>query len=228
MTRVLVVDDEPQLLRTLALNLRARDYDVITASTAAEGIDHVFGLPPDVVILDLGLPDRDGLEVIREVHEREPTLPIVVLSARASSQEKVTALDLGAVDYITKPFDMNELVARLRAAARRSSRDSAAQVVSIGGHEIDPTTRAARNADGSPLHLTPTEWRILDELLRHPGRLISGQDLLLAIRRDPEHTENSYLRIYMAQLRRKLEPVPSQPRYLLTEPGMGYRFHPDG
>jgi two-component system KDP operon response regulator KdpE len=228
MTRVLVVDDEPQLLRTLALNLRARDYDVITASNAAEGIDHVLGLPPDVIILDLGLPDRDGLEVIREVHEREPTLPIVVLSARASSQEKVTALDLGAVDYITKPFDMNELVARLHAAARRSSRDGAGQVVWIGDHEIDLTTRVARTADGSSLHLTPTEWRILDVLLHHPGRLISGQDLLLAIRRDPEHTESSYLRIYMAQLRRKLEPVPSQPRYLLTEPGMGYRFRPDG
>ena len=228
MTRVLVVDDERQLLRTLALNLRARDYDVITASTAADGIDHVFGLPPDVVILDLGLPDRDGLEVIREVHEREPTLPIVVLSARASSQEKVTALDLGAVDYITKPFDMHELIARLRAAARRSSRNTAGQVVWIGDHEIDPTTRIAHTADGSPLHLTPTEWSILDVLLHHPGRLISGQDLLLAIRRDPEHTESSYLRIYMAQLRRKLEPVPSQPRYLLTEPGMGYRFRPDG
>jgi two-component system, OmpR family, KDP operon response regulator KdpE len=228
MTRVIVVDDEQQLLRTLALSLRARNYDVITASTAAEGIDRAFGLPPDVVVLDLGLPDRDGLEVIREVHEREPELPIVVLSARSSSREKVIALDLGAVDYVTKPFDMNELVARLRAVVRRTPRDGTAEVVSIADHEIELTTRVARNADGSPLHLTPTEWRILDVLLHHPGRLISGRDLLLAIRRDPEHTDSSYLRFFMAQLRHKLEPVPGQPRYLLTEPGMGYRFRPDG
>jgi two-component system, OmpR family, KDP operon response regulator KdpE len=149
MTGVLVVDDEPQLLRGLALNLRARDDDVTTASTAAEGIDHLLGLPPDGVILDLSLPDRDGLEVIREVHECEPALPIVVLSARASSQEKVTALDLGAVDYITKPFDMNELAARLSAAARRSSRDSAGAVVSMGDRAIDLANRVARNADRS-------------------------------------------------------------------------------
>jgi two-component system KDP operon response regulator KdpE len=227
-TRVLVIDDEPQLLRTLVLNLRSRDYDVTTASTATEGIEHVLRLPPDLIILDLGLPDRDGLDVIREMHEREPALPIVVLSARASSREKVTALDLGAVDYVTKPFDMNELIARLRAAARRASRDTPLEVVSIGDHEINLTTRVVCRADGSSVHLTPTEWRILDVLLRHPGRLIGSHDLLIAVRRDPEHTESSYLRIYMAQLRRKLEPVPSRPRYLLTEPGMGYRFRPDG
>ena len=228
MIRVLVVDDEPPLLRTLALNLRTRDYDVTTASTAAESIAHVIRLPPDLMILDLGLPDRDGLDVIREVHEREPTLPIVVLSARASSREKVTALDFGAVDYVTKPFDMKELVARLRAVTRRASGDTPGQVVWVGDHEINMTTRTVFRSDGTAIHLTPTEWRILDVLLRHPGRLISGQDLLLAIRRDPEHTESSYLRIYLAQLRRKLEPVPSRPRYLITEPGMGYRFLPDG
>ena len=228
MIRVLVVDDEPPLLRTLALNLRTRDYDVTTASTAVESIAHVIRLPPDLMILDLGLPDRDGLDVIREVHEREPTLPIVVLSARTSSREKVTALDVDAVDYITKPFDMNELVARLRAVARRASRDTPGQVVWVGDHEINLTTRTVSRSDGAAVHLTPTEWRILDVLLRHPGRLINGEDLLLAIRRAPEHTEASYLRIYLAQLRRKLEPVPSQPRYLITEPGMGYRFLPDG
>jgi two-component system KDP operon response regulator KdpE len=229
MTRVLVVDDEPQLLRTLALNLRARDYDVTTATTGAEGIGWVFRLPPDVIVLDLGLPDRDGLEVIREVHEREPAVPIVVLSGRSSSHDKITALDLGAVDYVTKPFDMNELVARLRAAGRRVGGDAPGHAFSIGDYEIDLTARVVRHeVDGSSVHLTPTEWRILEVLSRHPNRLISGRDLLLAIRRDPEHTESSYLRIYMAQLRRKLEPVPSRPRFLLTEPGMGYRFRPDG
>ena len=228
MTLVLVIDDEPHLQRMLVLNLRSRDYDVTTASTAADGVAQVLRLPPDLVILDLGLPDRDGLDVIRELHEREPNLPIVVLSARASSGEKVTALDLGAVDYVTKPFDMNELIARLRAASRRAVKGISGELMSIGEHEIDLAARIVRHVDGSRVHLTPTEWRILDVLLRRPERLISGQDLLVAIRRDPDQTEGSYLRIYIAQLRRKLEPVPSRPRYLLTEPGMGYRFRPGG
>lgn len=228
MTRVLVIDDEPHLLRTLALNLHARDYDVVTASTAAEGIDHAVGLPPDVLILDLGLPDRDGLDVIRELTQREPGLPILVLSGRANSHDKVAALDLGAIDYVTKPFEISELVARLRSAARRSSYEAAAQVIAIGDHTIDLTARLARHVDGSLVHLTPTEWQILSVLVQRPNRLISGHELLTSIRRDPRHTESSYLRIYLAQLRRKLEPVPSKPRFLLTEPGMGYRFRPDG
>lgn len=226
MTRVLIVDDEPQLLRALVLNLRNRGYDVVTATTGGDAVEQVAGLPPDVVLLDLGLPDRDGLAVIGELRRREPGLPIVVLSARSGSRDKVAALDLGAADYVTKPFDMNELIARLRAIHRRAGVGAGASTIRIGAHTIDLLARTARGDDGSPVHLTPTEWRILDVLLRYPGRLISSRDMLTAISRDPDHTEGSYLRIYLAQLRRKLEPVPSRPRHLLTEPGMGYRFVP--
>ena len=225
MTRLLVVDDEPPLLRALVLNLTHRGYDVTTASTAAAALAHVRRLPPDLVVLDLGLPDIDGLEVIRELLHREPTLPIIVLSARSSSQDKVRALDLGAVDYLAKPFDMNELVARLRAAVRRSA-GTRPGPVTVGTVTVDLTARTARQPDDTAVHLTPTEWRILDVLLRDPGRLISGPELLTAVRGDPDHTDSSYLRIYLAQLRRKLEPIPSRPRHLITEPGMGYRFRP--
>ena len=226
MTRILIVDDEPQLLRALVLNLTSRGFDVTTANTAAAAIDRTASLPPDLVVLDLGLPDRDGLTVIRELRRREPALPIVVLSARSGSRDKVTALDLGAVDYMTKPFDMNELIARLRAASRRADVGTVGNTITIGDNEIDLANRSACRHDGSPVHLTPTEWRILEVLVRHPGRLISARDLLTAVRRDPDHTESSYLRIYLAQLRRKLEPIPNRPRHLLTEPGMGYRFIP--
>jgi two-component system, OmpR family, KDP operon response regulator KdpE len=226
MTRILIVDDEPQLLRALVLNLRNRGYDVTTATSGRDAIEQVGGLPPDVVVLDLGLPDRDGLAIIGELRSREPALPIVVLSARTGSHDKVAALDLGAIDYVTKPFDMNELIARLRAVHRRAGPGASEGTILIGSNTINLVARTARRTDGSPVHLTPTEWRILDVLLRHPGRLISAGDLLSAISRDPDHTEGSYLRIYLAQLRRKLEPVPSRPRHLLTEPGMGYRFQP--
>jgi two-component system KDP operon response regulator KdpE len=227
MTRVLIVDDEPQLLRALVLNLRHRGYDVVTATTGEDAVEQVAGLPPDVVLLDLGLPDRDGLAVIGELRRREPALPIVVLSARSGSRDKVAALDLGAADYVTKPFDMNELIARLRAIHRRAGvGGSAGSPIRIGAHTIDLIARTAVHDDATQAHLTPTEWRILDVLLRYPGRLISSRDMLTAISRDPDHTEGSYLRIYLAQLRRKLEPVPGRPRHLLTEPGMGYRFQP--
>jgi two-component system, OmpR family, KDP operon response regulator KdpE len=226
MTRVLVVDDEPPLLRALVLNLSHRGYDVTTASTAVGAMAQIRRLPPDLLILDLGLPDLDGLDVIRELREREPMLPVIVLSARSSSLDKVTALDLGAVDYVAKPFDMNELVARLRAAIRRSGSGTRPTPVTVGGVVIDLVARTAQGSDGQDVHLTPTEWRILDVLLRDPGRLVSGPELLTAVRGDPDHTESSYLRIYIAQLRRKLEPVPSRPRHLITEPGMGYRFRP--
>jgi two-component system KDP operon response regulator KdpE len=231
MTRLLVVDDEPHLLRTLVLNLSNRGYDVTTATTAALALAQIRRLPPDVLVLDLGLPDLDGLDVIRELHDNGPTLPIIVLSARSGSQDKVVALDLGAVDYVTKPFDMNELIARLRAVIRRTDIESAVSTVTIGSVDIDLSARTARHAEPSDdddpnVHLTPTEWRILDVLVRHPGRLVTSRELLTAVRGDPDHTERSYLRIYLAQLRRKLEPVPSRPRHLLTEPGMGYRFQP--
>jgi len=225
-TRLLVVEDEPQLLRALVLNLTNRGYDVTTASTAALALAQVRRLPLDVLVLDLGLPDRDGIEVIREVHTDKPKLPIIVLSARTGSHDKVNALDLGATDYVTKPFDMNELVARLGAVIRRAGIEASAQQVTVGDVDIDLAERTARRHDGTTVHLTPTEWRILDVLLRHPGRLVPSQELLAILRGDADHTESSYLRIYLAKLRQKLEPEPSRPRHLLTEPGMGYRFQP--
>jgi two-component system KDP operon response regulator KdpE len=233
-TRLLVVDDEPHLLRALVLNLTHRGYDVSTASTAHVALAQLRRFPPDVVLLDLGLPDLDGIEVIRELQQRQPGLPIIVLSARSGSQDKVEALDLGAVDYVTKPFDMNELIARLGAVIRRAGAESPALRVCVGTVEIDLGARTARRTDPAAedepgtadVRFTPTEWRILDVLLRHPRSLVTARELLTAVRGDPDHTEGSYLRIYLAQLRRKLEPVPSRPRYLLTEPGMGYRFQP--
>jgi two-component system KDP operon response regulator KdpE len=226
-TRVLVVDDEPQLLRTVALNLSNRGFDVSTATTATAALEHIRRLPPDVLVLDLGLPDLDGLEVIRELRYFGPDRPIIVLSARSNSQDKVAALDLGAVDYVTKPFDMNELMARVRAVVRRSTPAGDDLQVAVGDIDVDLDLRTARRADGTSVHLTPTEWRILEVLLRQPGRLVTTRELLTAVRGDADHTENSYLRIYLAQLRRKLEPEPSRPRYLITEPGTGYRFQPD-
>jgi two-component system KDP operon response regulator KdpE len=235
MTRLLVVDDEPQLLRTLSLNLVNRGFDVTTASSGGTALSEIHRMAPDVLVLDLGLPDLDGLDVIRELHDHGPDLPIIVLSARSASADMVEALDLGAVDYVTKPFVMEELIARVRAVIRRAGIDNTDPPgpVEVGEVDVDLNDRSAfrvRNvtddaADAS-VHLTPTEWRILDALLRRPGRLVTGRDLLLAVGNDPERTERSYLRIYMAQLRRKLEPDPSHPRHLITESGMGYRFIP--
>jgi two-component system, OmpR family, KDP operon response regulator KdpE len=227
LTRLLVVDDEPQLLRALVLNLTNRGYEVTTAARADLALAQIQRLPPDLLLLDLGLPDLDGIEVIRELRDREPTLPILVLTARSGSRDKVTALDFGALDYITKPFDMNELIARVRAALRRASLGAAGgSRITLGTVEIDLAAYTAQRTDGTDIHLTPTEWRILDVLLRHPGRLVPARELLSVVRPDAEHTESSYLRIFFAQLRHKLEPTPSRPRYLLTEPGMGYRFQP--
>jgi two-component system KDP operon response regulator KdpE len=225
-THVLAVDDEPDLLRALVLNLTNRGYEVSTAATGREAIAQATRHPPDLLVLDLGLPDIDGLEVIRQLHSHQPELPIVVLSARTTSQDKVVALDLGAVDYVSKPFDMGELLARLRAAARRSGLAAPVTTVQVGSVTVDLGAKLVRGGDGAVIHFTPTEWQMLEILLRHPGTLVTSAQLLTALRGDPEHTESSYLRIYMAQLRRKLEPIPGRPRYLLTEPGMGYRFTP--
>jgi two-component system, OmpR family, KDP operon response regulator KdpE len=227
-SRVLVVDDEPQLLRALVLNLSNRGYEVTTADTGAAAIREATTRQFDLMLLDLGLPDIDGLDVLRRLRDPGPILPIVVLSARSGSTDKVVALDLGAVDYVTKPFDMNELVARLRSAMRRPSAPPA-EVVRLGAVEVDLVARIVRRLTPEPpvtIHLTPTEWRMLEMLLRHPGTLVSARALLTALRGDPAHTDSSYLRIYMAQLRRKLELAQNRPRYLLTEPGMGYRFQP--
>ena len=225
MTRVLIVDDERSLLRALAMNLTARGYSVTEADTGTKALDAAARAEYDVILLDLGLPDISGLDVIRAVREYATT-PIIVLSARTGSGDKVTALDLGADDYVTKPFSIEELLARLRAATRRASSIESATVVQVGTASVDLAAKTATDAAGERIHLTPTEWHLLETLVRHPGKLLTGRALLTELRGTPEHTDPSYLRIYIAQLRRKLEPHPSRPQHLITEPGMGYRFQP--
>jgi two-component system KDP operon response regulator KdpE len=232
-SRVLVVDDEPQLLRALRINLSARRYEVVTASNGTSALKAAAAQPPDAVILDLGLPDLDGAEVIRGLRGWT-SVPIIVLSGRADSADKVEALDAGADDYVTKPFSMDELMARLRAALRRGDGAPADAIVRIGYYDIDLSARTVRRRDdadapdGTPeaVRLTPTEWGVLDLLVRHPGQLVSSRQLLAQVWGPTYHNETNYLRFYLAQLRRKLEPEPSRPRYLITEPGMGYRFQP--
>lgn len=225
MTHVLVVDDERGLLRALAMNLVARGYTVTEADSGTKALTAAASGDADVVVLDLGLPDISGLDVIRAIRGYAPT-PIIVLSARTGSGDKVQALDLGADDYVTKPFSMEELLARIRAATRRASGADAATTVTVGEVTVDLAAKTATGPDGQRIHLTPTEWHLLEQLLRRPGKLVTRRVLLTELRGAPEHTDPSYLRIYMAQLRRKLEPEPNRPRYLITEPGMGYRFQP--
>jgi len=224
-THVLIVDDERSLLRALAMNLVARGYTVTEADTGTKALTAAANAEPDVIVLDLGLPDLSGLDVIRAIRGYAAT-PIIVLSARTGSGDKVHALDLGADDYVTKPFSIEELLARIRAATRRASSVETSATVTVGGTEIDLAAKTATGPDGERVHLTPTEWHLLEQLLRRPGKLISRRALLTELRGAPEHTDPSYLRIYMAQLRRKLEPDPSRPKHLITEPGMGYRFQP--
>ncbi|KZB81306.1 response regulator [Amycolatopsis regifaucium] len=222
---VLVVDDEPQIVRALRINLSARGYKVITAHDGTAALKAVAETKPDVVVLDLGLPDLDGTEVIAGLRGWT-TVPIIVLSARGDSADKVQALDAGADDYVTKPFGMDELLARLRAAVRRSSTssvDGADAVVDTGSFRIDLAAKKVRR-DGKEVHLTKTEWGVLELLVRNRGRLVAQKQLLHEVWGPTYETESHYLRVYLAQLRRKLEPEPSRPRHLLTEPGMGYRF----
>jgi two-component system KDP operon response regulator KdpE len=228
-TRVLVIDDEPQIVRALKVNLRARGYDVDAAPDASAGLVLAGKRPPDLVILDLGLPDMDGREVIAGLRGWT-TAPILVLTGRTEQAQKVAALDAGADDYVTKPFEIEELFARLRALARRTTRDVDQPNVRIGAWIVDLATHRVRAAsgDGPDQRLTPTEWRILEILVRHPGRLVSQRQLLVDVWGPSYVKETGYLRLYMAQLRRKLEPDPHRPRHLLTEPGMGYRFMPSG
>ncbi|MGW5415016.1 response regulator [Actinomadura geliboluensis] len=222
MTRVLVVDDEPQLLRALRINLRARDYEVDVAADGTTALRRAGSWHPDLVVLDLGLPDLEGIEVIHGLRGWTE-VPIIVLSGRAGSRDKVEALEAGADDYVTKPFDIEELVARIRAVSRRApSAEAAAATVEVGGHTIDLAAKTV--SDG--VHLTPTEWRLLDVLLRNPGKLVAQQQLLTTVWGPAYKSETHYLRQYMAQLRRKLENDPAHPRHLLTEPGMGYRYQP--
>ncbi len=178
-----------------------------------------------MIVLDLGLPDLSGLDVIKGVRRYAAT-PIIVLSARTGTSDKVAALDLGADDYVTKPFSIDELLARLRAATRRSATPETPDVIEIGTSRVDLGAKTVVAADGSAVHLTPTEWHLLEALVQRPGKLVTGRALLTELRGSPDHTDPSYLRIYIAALRRKLEPEPSRPRHLITEPGMGYRFQP--
>jgi two-component system KDP operon response regulator KdpE len=224
-TRVLLVEDERPLLRALALNLTARGYAVTEAETGTKALAALAQRSHDAVVLDLGLPDVSGLDVIRAVREFA-TIPIIVLSARSGSADKVNALDLGADDYVTKPFSVEELLARLRATTRRATAIDEAVVVTVGNVQLDLGLTTAVDPAGQPVHLTPTEWKILDVLLRQPGKLIHSETLLTAVRGSSDYTDSSYLRIYFAQLRRKLEAEPSRPRHLITEPGMGYRYRP--
>jgi two-component system, OmpR family, KDP operon response regulator KdpE len=229
--RVLLVEDEPGLLRALLINLRARQYDVVTAGTGAGALATAAGRPPDAVILDLGLPDIDGTEVIVELR-RWSKAPIIVLSGRASPGDKIGALDVGADDYVTKPFSMAELLARLRAVLRRDDPAPPGQAtVTVGHCVVDLTahtvTRAADGeGEGEAVRLTPTEWRILENLARRPGQLVSARQLLTEIWGPGYEPRTNYLRFHMARLRRKLEDDPARPRHLLTEPGMGYRYRP--
>ncbi len=258
MTRVLVIDDEPQILRALRINLRARHYDVNVAASGAEALAVAAAHPPDLVILDLGLPDMDGVDVIGGLRGWS-TAAIIVLSGRADSADKVEALDAGADDYVTKPFGMNELLARMRAAVRRAPGAEALPQVRLGDLLIDMAAKrvirqpapqpavagpagetawgegettarsgeivADPQADGD-VRLTPTEWHLLEVLLRNPGKLLSHRQLLHDVWGPGYGNAGGNLRLYMAQLRRKLEPDPARPRWLITEPGMGYRYQP--
>jgi two-component system KDP operon response regulator KdpE len=267
---VLVVDDEPQILRALRINLRARRYEVTTAANGAQALDEAAAHPPDLVILDLGLPDMDGVDVIGGLRGWT-AVPIIVLSGRADSNDKVEALDAGADDYVTKPFGMDELLARMRAAVRRTPAAEAPPRVRLGDLVIDLAAKrvtrqpaeaavqavpgaaavtaglpveagldegesrvrsvemAASGADPQPegdIRLTPTEWHLLEVLLRNPGKLLSHRQLLNDVWGPGYDNAGGNLRLYMAQLRRKLERDPARPRWLITEPGMGYRYQP--
>jgi len=224
MTRVLVVDDEPQILRALRINLRVRDYEVHVASTGTEALEVAGRYPPDLVILDLGLPDLDGVEVIEGLRGWTKA-PIIVLSGRADSVDKVEALDAGADDYVTKPFGVEELLARMRAAVRRTGTPEDLPRIQLGDLVIDLAAKRVIGP-GEDVRLTPTEWHLLEVLLRNPGKLLSRNQLLTEVWGPGYADATGNLRLYMAQLRRKLEPDPARPRWLITEPGMGYRYQP--
>ena len=227
MTRILVVDDEPQILRALAANLKARGYAVDLAGTGEAALTLAQRHRPDAVILDLGLPGMDGLEVIEGLRGWTD-VPIVVLSVREREAEKVAALDAGADDYVTKPFGMGELLARVRAALRRSTPGETGAIVETAHFRIDLAAKRVTDASGDDVRLTPTEWGIVEVLARHPGMLVSQQQLLREVWGPQYATETNYLRVYLAQIRRKLEPDPARPHYFLTEPRMGYRFNIGG
>jgi two-component system KDP operon response regulator KdpE len=221
--RVLVVDDEPQIRRALGINLRARGFDVDLAETGEEALELAARRHPDVVVLDLGLPGIGGVEVIEGLRGWS-RVPIIVLSVRESEADKVAALDAGADDYVTKPFGMDELLARLRAALRRAAPSDEEAVIVTDDFSIDLAAKRVVTADGEEIRLTPTEWQMVEVLVRHAGKLVAQKQLLQEVWGPTYEKETNYLRVFMAQVRAKLEPNPSRPRYFITEPGMGYRF----
>ncbi len=224
MTRILIIEDEPALARALAITLNARGYETDVAVTGAAGLDLVASCHPDLILLDLGLPDLDGMTILAAVRGWSQ-VPVVVLSARQTSYDKVAALDAGADDYVSKPFAMDELLARIRAATRRAAGAEADPLVVTDSFTIDLAARIVTR-DGQPVRLTPTEWRLLEILARNAGRIVTQKELLRELRGPDLDRESHYLRVYLAQLRRKLEPDPARPRHLLTDPGIGYRLVP--
>ncbi|MDO9378735.1 MAG: response regulator transcription factor [Nocardioidaceae bacterium] len=224
MTAVLVVDDDPGILRTLGINLRARDYEVELVADGRTALQAFADAVFDVVLVDLGLPDIGGVDVIRQVRATS-TVPIVVLSARHESDDKVEALDAGADDYVTKPFGMDELLARVRAAARRGGTQARQAPIEAGELWIDVEDRRVERG-GEMVHLTPTEWRLVEVLLEHPGRLVRQGHLLRTVWGPASERDTNYLRVYLGRLRRKLEVDPSRPDHFVTEPGLGVRFVP--
>ena len=230
MSTVLLVDDDASLVRTLGISLRAHGYDVRASADGRSGLAAVHQHDPDLVVVDLGLPDMDGMTVVRRIRARSD-VPVIVLSARHGQPDKVAALDAGADDYLTKPFGMEELLARMRAALRRRPRadDPAAeepQTVRTAGFTVDLGAQLVTDADGAPVRLTPTQWHLLEVLARHSGELVSQRQLLHDVWGPGYDTETNYLRVYVAQLRSKLEADPSRPRHIITEPGRGYRLVP--
>jgi two-component system, OmpR family, KDP operon response regulator KdpE len=224
MTRVLVVDDEPQLVRVLRMHLEARGYQVDTAPDGRKALLLAADTLPDVVVLDLGLPDVSGVEVIAGLRGWT-SVPIIVLSVRDQEADKITALDAGADDYVTKPFGLGELLARVRAASRRVQPAKQPATVRTADFTIDLAAKRITTRGGE-VRLTPTEWHLVEVLVANPGRLVSQRHLLREVWGPQFESQTPYLRVYMAQIRRKLEPQPARPRYFLTEPGMGYRFEP--
>jgi two-component system KDP operon response regulator KdpE len=224
--KILIADDDPQMLRALRITLSARGYEVTTASDGKAALEAAIATKPDIVVLDLGMPGLTGIEVI-EALRGWTQVPVLVVSGRSESWDKVDALDAGADDYVTKPFSADELLARIRALSRRTPAAASEPVVTFGDVSVDLSARVATRA-GTPVRLTPTEWRILEVLLRNRDRLVTRETLLTEVWGPQYTSDTGYLRLYLAQLRKKLEPEPSAPRYLLTETGMGYRFtgHP--
>ncbi|HEX8805286.1 MAG TPA: response regulator transcription factor [Acidimicrobiales bacterium] len=223
--RVLVVDDEAPIRRALEANLRARGYQVDMAATGEQALDLAARHHPQAVILDLGLPGMDGIDVVRGLRGWS-TVPIIILSARGAEHDKVAALDEGADDYVAKPFGMDELLARLRAALRRQLPSAEAPVLVTEHFRVDLAAKQVVGADGRPVRLTPIEWSLLEALVRNAGRLVAPRQLLREVWGPGYGEESNYLRVHLAHLRRKIEPDPPRPRYIVTEPGMGYRFVP--